>query len=101
MAAPEHWSWGGGQSRAEGASYLGGSGGMLPLENFEIGNPWNAISRVFRVILKWILKILKQLNTQLLVTLHMYFLDVDKQIPKRKSFIYTWRISIPMGKQIK
>ena len=30
---------GGGQSRAEGARYLGGSGGMLPRENFEIGNP--------------------------------------------------------------
>ena len=30
---------GGGQSRAVGVSYLGGSRCMLPLENFEIGNP--------------------------------------------------------------
>ena len=41
---------------------LGWSGGMLPRENFEIWNPWNAISWIFRVVMKWVLKIIKQLE---------------------------------------
>ena len=66
--------------------------GHAPRENFEIGNPWNAISWVFRVILKWILKILKQLeHTTFGNPAHVFLRPgyIDKQIPKGKSFIYT------------
>ena len=45
---------GGGQSR--------GFESMLPRENFEIWNPWHAISWIFRVVMKWILKIIKKLE---------------------------------------